>query len=146
MDEMTLVAATQIAQKALEAGRQRELAPLAVAVLDARACVRALLSEDGCSTLRAEIAQAKASSALALGAGGAALARRAEQNPAFFNSLGPLSNGQMVPVRGSVLVRSATGRVLGAVGISGDTPGNDEICAVTAIEDAGLHADTGEQR
>lgn len=146
MDELTLTAATQAARKALETGRSMGLAPLAVAVLDARACVRTLLTEDGCSTLRADIAQAKARSALALGAGGAALARRAEKNPAFFASLGPLSHGQMVPVRGSVLVRSAEGRLLGAVGISGDTPDNDEACAVAGIiEGAGLLAETGEE-
>jgi uncharacterized protein GlcG (DUF336 family) len=33
--------------------------------------------------------------------------------------------------------------VVGAVGISGDTSDNDEICAVHGIKAAGLMADTG---
>jgi len=144
MNEWTLEATFQIAQKALESGRRLQLAPLAVAVLDVRACVRALLSEDGCSTLRADIASAKARSALALGVGGASLARRAQHNPSFFSSLSALSGGQMVPVRGSVLVKNPSGRLLGALGISGDTAENDEACAVAAIEAMGFLADAGE--
>ena len=37
----------------------------------------------------------------------------------------------------------ASNRVLGAVGISGDTGDNDEIIAVAGIEAAGLKADPG---
>jgi uncharacterized protein GlcG (DUF336 family) len=40
-------------------------------------------------------------------------------------------------------VKTADGVVLGAVGISGDTSDNDEICAVAGITAAGLVADTG---
>jgi uncharacterized protein GlcG (DUF336 family) len=46
-------------------------------------------------------------------------------------------------VAGGVLIRSREGRLLGAVGISGDTSDNDEICAVAAIEAAGLVPETG---
>lgn len=42
-----------------------------------------------------------------------------------------------------VLIRNGDGRIIGAVGISGDTSPNDEICAVHGIEAAGLVADTG---
>jgi uncharacterized protein GlcG (DUF336 family) len=35
------------------------------------------------------------------------------------------------------------GSILGAVGITGDTGDNDEICAVAGVEAAGLTADTG---
>jgi uncharacterized protein GlcG (DUF336 family) len=63
--------------------------------------------------------------------------------PTFFNALIELSPGGMVPVPGGVLIRTAQGDILGAVGISGDTSDNDEICAVTGIEAVGLIADTG---
>jgi uncharacterized protein GlcG (DUF336 family) len=46
-------------------------------------------------------------------------------------------------VPGGVLIRSGEGRLLGAVGISGDTSDNDEICAVAGIEAAGLMPETG---
>jgi len=49
----------------------------------------------------------------------------------------------LVPVPGGVLIRSGEGRLLGAVGISGDTSDNDEICAVAGIKAAGLKPDTG---
>jgi uncharacterized protein GlcG (DUF336 family) len=144
MDDMTLNIAQRIANEALQVGRQRLLGPLAVAVLDPRGCPRALLAEDGTSLLRTDVATAKAAGALNMGMGGRALARRAEQNPGFFGSLNAISHGRMVPVRGSVLVRDEKGRLLGAVGISGDTAENDEACAVAAIEAVGLRPDTGE--
>jgi uncharacterized protein GlcG (DUF336 family) len=46
-------------------------------------------------------------------------------------------------VPGGVLIRDEAGSLLGAVGISGDTSDNDEICAVAGIQAAGLVADTG---
>ena len=35
------------------------------------------------------------------------------------------------------------GEIIGAVGISGDTSDNDEICALAGIEAAGFDSDTG---
>jgi uncharacterized protein GlcG (DUF336 family) len=49
----------------------------------------------------------------------------------------------IVPVPGGVLIRDASGALLGAVGVSGDTSDNDEVCAVAGIAAAGLVADTG---
>jgi len=42
-----------------------------------------------------------------------------------------------------VLIRDQDGKVLGAVGISGDTSDIDEQCAISAIEEVGLTADAG---
>ena len=44
---------------------------------------------------------------------------------------------------GGVLIRDASGALIGAVGISGDVSDKDEACAVAGIEAAGLAADTG---
>jgi uncharacterized protein GlcG (DUF336 family) len=49
----------------------------------------------------------------------------------------------MVPVPGGVLIRDPSGTLIGAVGVSGDTSDNDELCAVEALHAAGLVADTG---
>ena len=49
--------------------------------------------------------------------------------------------GQVIPVPGGVLVRSAKGAVIGAVGVTGDTSDNDAIAALAGIEAAKL---TGE--
>jgi uncharacterized protein GlcG (DUF336 family) len=42
-----------------------------------------------------------------------------------------------------VLVRDSAGAVVGAVGISGGHPDNDEACAVFGAEHCGLAADPG---
>ena len=39
-------------------------------------------------------------------------------------------------VSGGVLIRNADNHVIGAVGISGDTSDNDEVCAIAGIEAA----------
>ena len=49
---------------------------------------------------------------------------------------------RLVPVPGGVLIQDGT-KLLGAVGVSGDTSDNDEICAVAGIEAAGLKANAG---
>ena len=54
-----------------------------------------------------------------------------------------LARGALVPVPGGVLIRDRDGRLLGAVGVSGDTSDNDEAGAVAGIEAAGLTAETG---
>jgi uncharacterized protein GlcG (DUF336 family) len=53
-----------------------------------------------------------------------------------------LAQGRLVPVPGGVLIQDG-GVLLGAVGVSGDTSDNDEICAVAGIEAAGLKANAG---
>jgi uncharacterized protein GlcG (DUF336 family) len=86
----------------------------------------------------------KAWGVLGMGFGGRELARRASKMPIFFGSLSDLSGGRMVPVPGGVLIRSQSGEILGAVGITGDTSENDETCAVWGIKAAGLKPDTGD--
>ena len=50
-----------------------------------------------------------------------------------------MAHGRLVPVPGGVLIQG-DGVLLGAVGVSGDTSDNDEICAIAGIEAAGLKA------
>ena len=144
MNDLTLDKASLIVDKALEKGREMGFVPLTVVVLDAGGQLKVLKREDGSSLLRPEIAMGKAWGALGMGFGGRELARRASNNPIFFGALSDMSGGRMVPNPGAVLIRSASGDILGSIGISGDTAGNDEICAVYGIEAAGLTADTGD--
>ena len=144
MDRLTLQAASVIADRSLEKGRELGFAPLTVAILDAGGQLKVLKREDGASLLRPEIATGKAWGVLGMGFGGRELARRAAKMQMFFGALSDLSGGRMVPVPGGVLIRSASGEVLGAVGISGDASENDEVCAVHGIKAAGLVPDTGD--
>jgi len=144
MQSLTLQVSNLIADKALAKGREMGFTPLTVAVLDAGGQIKVIKREDGSSLLRPEIATGKAWGVLGMGFGGRELARRASKMPAFYGALSDLSGGRMVPVPGGVLIRSQTGEILGAVGISGDTSDNDEICAVWGIRAAGLKPDTGD--
>jgi uncharacterized protein GlcG (DUF336 family) len=143
LDSMLLEPANMIADQALQKGRELKFAPLTVAVLDAGGQIKVLKREDNASLLRPEIALGKAWAVLGMGFGGRELARRAEQMPAFFTTLNAMSAGRMVALPGGVLIRNREGRVIGSVGISGDTSDNDEICAVHAVQAAGLSPDTG---
>jgi uncharacterized protein GlcG (DUF336 family) len=144
MDRVTLRAASLIADASLEKGRELGFAPLTVAVLDAGGQLKVLKRDDGASLLRPEIAMGKAWGVLGMGFGGRELARRAAKMQMFFGALSDMANGKMVPVPGGVLIRSASGEILGSVGISGDASENDEICAVHGIRAAGLVPDTGD--
>lgn len=143
MSNITLNSALQLAQAALAKGKELGFAPLTVAVLDAGGHLVVLLRDDNSSLLRPEIATGKAWGVLGMGFGGKELARRAEKLPQFFAALSDMSGGRMVPVPGGVLIRDAQGAIVGAVGISGDTSLNDEICAVHGIELAGFTPDAG---
>jgi uncharacterized protein GlcG (DUF336 family) len=119
------------------------LKPVSVVVLDPRATLVVVLSEDGVSTLRPRIAQGKANAAIAMGMGTRALMARAEQQAYFIQAVNGLAEGNFVPVPGGVLIRNETGVLLGAVGISGDTSDNDEAAAVHGITAADLVSETG---
>jgi uncharacterized protein GlcG (DUF336 family) len=140
---LTLDQARTIVAAAREHGREQGFAPLAVAVLDAGGHLTAFEREDGASTHRFHIAHGKAHGAVALGVGSRALMARAEQQAYFVAAAASAIGGALVPVPGGVLVRDQDGAVLGAVGVTGDTSDNDELCAVAGIEAVGLVADTG---
>ena len=140
---MKLDTARQLIAEARAAGTKRGLKPLSVVVLDAGGQVRAFEREDGASNARFEIAFGKANGALALGLGSRALMVRAEQQPYFIAAVTAAIGGSLVPVPGGVLVQTADGELIGALGITGDTSDNDEAAAVDAIEAVGLVAVTG---
>ncbi len=140
---LKLAQATAIIDAALAEGRKKNFALLAVAVLDAGGHVVAVKREDGASFLRVELAYAKGWGALGMGFGTRELAERAGKNPSFVAALSAVSQGRMVPSPGGVLIAGADAEVLGAVGISGDTGDNDEVCALAGIKAVGLSAIPG---
>lgn len=135
---LTLEIANLIVSTAIAHGRSLGLKPLSVAVLDAGGHLVAFAREDGSSNLRPQIAVAKASGALALGVSSRTIGEMAVDRPTFIASLGPISQGGIVPAAGGLLLRNGDGKTIGAVGITGDTSDNDELCALAAIVAAGL--------
>jgi len=143
MSDFGLDQARRIIAAALEKGAALGLKPLSVAVLDAGGNLKAFERQDGASVLRFQVAHGKAFGAIGMGIGSRALFERAQQQPYFVQALNGLAGGAVVPVPGGVLVKTAAGAIVGAVGVTGDTSDNDEICAIAGIEAAGLVADGG---
>lgn len=135
---MDLKAAATIVERSLEVGRTNKLAPLTVAVLNAGGHLMLYKQEDGATFFREAIARGKAMGALGFGADSADLAKIAAARPAFMQSAFAATGGNIIPVPGGVLVKDHTGKVLGAVGISGDLSEADEACAIAGIRAAGL--------
>jgi uncharacterized protein GlcG (DUF336 family) len=140
---LKLTQAETIIDAALAEGRRKNLALLAVAVLDAGGHLIAFKREDGATFLRFELAYGKAWGALGMGFGTRELAERAAKNPAFVGALSAVSQGRMVPSPGGVIIVGPGAEVLGAVGISGDTGDNDEACALAGIKAVALSAIPG---
>jgi uncharacterized protein GlcG (DUF336 family) len=140
---LTLAQGSTIVDVALNKARETKQMAQTVVVLDAGGHVVAAKREDGSGIIRFEIAVGKAYGALGMGWGSRTMMERAAQNPNFLTSIVGASGGKLVPNPGGVLIRDANNQIIGAVGISGDTGDNDEICAIAGIDAAGLNADAG---
>ncbi|WP_299370309.1 heme-binding protein [uncultured Tateyamaria sp.] len=138
---ISLRKARTIIRKTLEKGREMELKPLSVVVLDAGGHVQAFEREDGAAPGRFAIAHGKAYGSVMLGMAGTAQMARAEAQAYFMEAVNGLFGGQVVPVPGGVIMRDKKGAVIGAVGVTGDTSDNDAAAAVAGIEAAALTAE-----
>ena len=65
---------------------------------------------------------------------------RFDRRPNFQTALAVISDGKYAPVPGGVLIRKE-GVVLGAVGVTGDTSDNDELCAILGIHSVDLQSE-----
>ncbi|MEX0320420.1 MAG: heme-binding protein [Ruegeria sp.] len=135
---ISLRKARTIIRKSLDKGREMELKPLSVVVLDAGGHVIAFEREDGAAPGRFAIAHGKAYGSVMLGMAGTAQMQRAEAQGYFMAAVNGVYGGQVVPVPGGVLVRDKKGAVIGAVGVTGDTSDNDAAAALAGIQGAGL--------
>jgi len=141
LSELSLQQANALIEAVLQSARDKGMPPLAVAVLDTGAHLKALQRQDGVSFLRVEIAQAKAWGAVAMACNTDLLAERFNQDDlqkGFINSLNAMTGGKIVPLPGGVLVRDADNQVLGAVGAAGGVSQDDEVCVQKAIESIGF--------
>lgn len=141
MAEITLRKARTIIRGILAKGREMELKPLSVVVLDTGGHVKAFEREDGAAPGRFAIAQGKAYGSVMLGMAGKAQMARAEQQAYFMAAVNGLYGGQVIPVPGGVLVKDKRGNIVGAVGVTGDTSDNDAEAAIAGITAAGLEAE-----
>ena len=138
--EISLDEALSICQGALEEGRNLNLMPLTVTVIDIAGVVRATLAEEGSGLIRSNIAYAKAWSCLAFNVSTNTLRTIFEDQPRLnmaINGMQIMSDGKLVPTPGGVLIQK-DGKNIGAVGVTGDKSDMDEACAIAAIEKLGL--------
>jgi uncharacterized protein GlcG (DUF336 family) len=141
MSTLTLKQANTIIEQALAKGHEARFPPLAVVVLDDSGNIKAAQREDGASMFRIDVALGKAWGAVAMSCSSRALAKRAQANPNFMITLAATAQGKFLPQQGGVLIRDTSVEILGAVGISGATGDEDEVCGVFGIEKAGLAPD-----
>jgi uncharacterized protein GlcG (DUF336 family) len=134
LDQARTIIATTFAK-----GKELNLKPLSVVVLDAGGHVLAFERQDGASSGRFQIATGKAAGALFLGVSSRKVGEMAIERPTFLAALGPVAPSGIIPAAGGVIV-SDGGRAIGAVGVTGDTSDNDEIAALAGIAAAGLTA------
>ena len=106
-----------------------------VAVVDAGGDLVVLDRMDGAFPFSARIAEAKAQGTAIWQRDGHVIAAQQAERPAFVEAVNALSRLPLIPGAGSLVVRDASGVVLGAVGVSGATPDEDRACA-----EAGLSA------
>lgn len=134
---ITLEQARTVIAKGFAKGAEMGLQPLSIVVLDAGGHLIAFERQDGASPGRFEVARGKAYGAVMMGMPGSALMARAEQQAYFVTALNGAFGGKVVPVTGGILVRDGE-RVIGAVGVTGDTSDNDAAAGMAGIEAAGL--------
>jgi len=142
MSALNLAKANQIIAKALEKAREMKIKPVTVVVLDQGGHLKAMQREDGASMFRYDVATGKAWASVGMGASSRALAARAKDNPNFFVTLAATAGGKFLPQTGAVLIRNASGELLGAAGASGGTGEEDEAVCIHGIEHAGLVAES----
>ena len=114
-----------------------KIKPVTVVVLDDAGHLKAMQREDGASMFRFDVATGKAWAAVGMGASSRALAGRAKDNPNFFITLAATAGGKFLPQIGGVLIRDASGAILGAAGASGGTGEEDEAVCATASSKPG---------
>lgn len=141
MTELTLQQANELILAVLNAAHEKDMPPIAVAVLDSGAHLKAFQREDGVSFLRVQIAQAKAWGALAMACNTDQLADRYNQDAlqqGFINALNGMTGGKIIPLPGGVLLRDDNNDIIGAVGAAGGVSTDDEACITSALKSLGL--------
>ena len=136
---ISLDQANQIIAGALAKASELGLKPLAVTVVDAGGHVIAFQRQDRASIGRFQIANGKACGALFLGVSSRKIGDMAAERPTFIATAAASAPAGLIPAAGGVIVVDSSGAPIGAVGVTGDTSDNDELCTLAGIAAAGLN-------
>lgn len=139
MNRISLDQANAIIAAAFGKGAEMGLKPLSVAVVDPGGHLIAFQRQDHAPNMRLQIAMGKAGGALALGVSSRRIGEMAAERPVFVSAAAGLAPQGLIPAAGGVIVTDGAD-IVGAVGVTGDTADNDEVCAFAGIAAAGLKA------
>ncbi len=137
MRGLSLEEANTIIAATFAAAKKRRCRPMSAIVLDAGGRVKAFQKQDGASMLRFEICYGKA-----YGPPSKLVLHKAQEKPAFMQSIDKLADYPLFLEGGGQLIRDRSGEVLGAVGVTGDANELDDLCAIAGIHAAKLRADS----
>lgn len=140
MPRVTLEQANTIIHGIFKKAAEMKLRPMAAAVVDAGGHVIAFQRQDGAPFMRYQIAMGKAAGALGFGVSSRRLQEITTVMPNFTAAISPVAPTGFVPLAGGVILTDEEEGFIGAVGVTGDSADNDEICALAGIEAAGLKA------
>jgi uncharacterized protein GlcG (DUF336 family) len=139
---LTLATAETIASVAVQTCLTNKFAPIAVVVLDAAGHTVVSKRMDGCSPVGYDkFALAKANTAIITRSSSRSFRDKYtnDGSPAKFCQMLAMVNitqGNMAPFPGGVVIKNSDGEVLGAVGVSGASGDEDEQCALSGVEAA----------
>jgi uncharacterized protein GlcG (DUF336 family) len=125
---LTLDHALATAQAALARATSRGMA-VSVAVIDTSLLLKAALRSDGAGPVTLDVAFGKARAALSFGCSSRQIADALAGNPLAGPSVLSAVPGPIVLLPGAVLLHDASGAVIGAVGVAGGAPDDDEWAA-----------------
>lgn len=133
--------APQIINAALTEAHSRSYRPMGVVGIDAAGHLKASARDDGATPLRLDIARGKACAAAGMGSSSRVLTERAKQFPAFFGTIAATASQPFIAQTGAVLIKTADGEILGALGASGGTGDEDENICSHGVQTADLLAE-----
>jgi uncharacterized protein GlcG (DUF336 family) len=125
---LTLEHATSLAQAALSRAGSKSMA-VSVAVIDASFHIKAGLRADGAGAPTLDIAYGKARAALSFGCSSRQIADALAGNPLAGPSVLSALPGPIVLLPGGILLHDSAGAVIGAIGVAGGAPDDDEWAA-----------------
>lgn len=137
---ITLKEAQKIVEGCLNKAREENMMPVTIAVVDTRGVLVSSAMEDNSAIIRPDIAFAKAWGCFGIGFSSREIRNLIGAQPEqthFFHSVRAMSGNKIAPSPGGIMIKKGDD-VIGAVGVSGDLPDRDEICAIAGVEAAGL--------
>ena len=139
---LTLATAETIASVAVQTCINKKFAPITVVVLDSAGHTVVSKRMDGCSPVGYEkFAAAKANTAIITRSSSRSFRDKytTDGSTAKFCQMLAMVNitqGNMAPFPGGIVIKTNDGEIIGAVGVSGAAGDEDEHCALSGVEAA----------